>query len=319
MRFFLFFLFFTLCCTTTFSQKKVNTYKYVLVPESYEFTKGKDAYQLNSLTQFLFEKYGFTAFVIGSQLPDDLKDDKCNALSADVTKQPGMFVTKLVISLKDCFGTVIFTSGPGKSREKEFKKAYQEALRNAFKDIEKLNYSYQPVSNKEKAEVVTVPSIPQSSENLSISKKDIENKKPKESANLSLNKTVQATQNSVASDNKEILKKDSEEHAESDTNEAIALKKEVVENKYNSKKLNFILRDFQFQLQPTPSGYIFIQILDSEKKQLGTLVKSSRDTTYLVNAGDYSGVAYFDAFGNLILERVNPATNQLIKDTFARQ
>ena len=48
-----------MCISKGFSQSELNSYKYVIVPDSYGFLKGvEDKYQLNALTQFLFEKNG---------------------------------------------------------------------------------------------------------------------------------------------------------------------------------------------------------------------------------------------------------------------
>ena len=49
--------------TASFAQKSINNYKYVIVPSKFDFVKGKDKYQTSSLTKFLFNKYGFTAFL----------------------------------------------------------------------------------------------------------------------------------------------------------------------------------------------------------------------------------------------------------------
>ena len=134
------------------AQKSVNDYKYVIVPTRYNFLKQDDSYQLNSLTQFLFKKYGFHAILQGQELPADLITNGCKGLQADVTKNSGLFVTKLVVTLKDCNGREVFTSTEGTSKEKDFKTAYHAALRDAFKSIEQLNYSY-----NSKAEAVAQP------------------------------------------------------------------------------------------------------------------------------------------------------------------
>ncbi|MEW7292303.1 hypothetical protein [Aquimarina sp. 2304DJ70-9] len=125
-----------------YAQKSVNDYKYVVVPAGYSFFNDKDAYQLNSLTKFLFNKYGFNAFKVGDDFPEDLKNNGCKKLLADIKKGNGLFVTKLIIELTDCNGVVVYSSSEGTSREKEYRKAYQEALRGAFKDVEKLGYKY---------------------------------------------------------------------------------------------------------------------------------------------------------------------------------
>ncbi|ULC60219.1 hypothetical protein MBM09_04330 [Flaviramulus sp. BrNp1-15] len=130
--------------SSVFSQSSLNNYKYIIVPNKFDFLKEKDQYQLNSLTQFLFNKYGFEAVMEGSNYPEDLSRNRCLALESDVLKDSGMFKTKLKVELKDCNGKLVFTSDVGESRDKEFKTAYNLALRDAFKSFEVVNYKYEP-------------------------------------------------------------------------------------------------------------------------------------------------------------------------------
>ncbi|WOD44462.1 hypothetical protein [Hwangdonia lutea] len=132
---------------SAFSQTNLNDYKYVIVPKKYSFLKQENQYLLNSLTKFLFEKYGFNTLLEGENYPDDFKQNRCMGLNSDVLKESGMFKTKLTVALKDCNGVVVYTSQLGESRLKDYGKAYNEALRNAFKSFEAVNYSYKP-SNK---------------------------------------------------------------------------------------------------------------------------------------------------------------------------
>ncbi|GAA4961971.1 hypothetical protein GCM10023315_07580 [Algibacter aquimarinus] len=135
-----------------FSQTNLNEYKYVIVSKKYDFLKRADQYQLNSLSKFLFNKYGFEALMEGEPYPADLIKNRCLALKADVLKGSGMFKTKLTIQLTDCNDRLVYTSGMGESREKEFKKAYTAAIRQAFKSFEAMNYTFEP---KESEEVVS--------------------------------------------------------------------------------------------------------------------------------------------------------------------
>ncbi len=138
------------------AQKDLNNYKYIIVPNAYDFLSSEDQYQLNSITKFLFNKYGYTAFFIDDKLPEDLKTNRCLALTSAVSKEKGgMFKTKLVIDLKDCDESVIMTSQIGESRLKEYKKAYNEALRQAFETFKNFNYKYTSIEpNKQlKSEV----------------------------------------------------------------------------------------------------------------------------------------------------------------------
>ncbi|WP_282081293.1 hypothetical protein [Aquimarina algiphila] len=246
------------------AQKNINDYKYIIVPESYGFLKGNDTYQLNSLTKFLFNKYGFKAFLQSDNLPDELRRNGCSSLRADVKKRNGVFVTRLTIELTDCSGKVVFSSSEGSTREKDFKKAYQLALRDAFKDVEALNYTYSGY----KEEIVA--------------------------------------QNENAPTKEEVVKK--EEPREEEVIASAPVSKEEITYLFNDTGFVFKKQEYGFEL-----------FQKDEKVAIGKLFKSTNGKTYIVKAGDLSGNGYFDAYGNFILERINPVTNKLITDTFARQ
>ncbi len=136
-----------LVASIVFSQSSINNYKYVIVPKKFDFQKEKDQYQLNGLTQFLFNKYGFEAVIEGSEYPEDLALNRCLALNSNLIKDPGMFNTKIKVELTDCRDKVLFLSKAGASRQKEYKTAYNLAIREAFKSIDALNYKYEPIAN----------------------------------------------------------------------------------------------------------------------------------------------------------------------------
>lgn len=129
-------------CFTSLGQN-LNSYKYVVVPEKFDFLKEANQYQMNELTKFLFEKYDFKAVMTNEERPADFSMQPCNALFADVIQESGFLQTKLKVVLKDCRNLVVFTSEEGKSKEKDFKKAYQESLRDAFKAVAALSYQYE--------------------------------------------------------------------------------------------------------------------------------------------------------------------------------
>lgn len=128
------------------SQESVNAYKYVIIPTSFNFLNEPDQYQVNSLTKFLFEKQGFKTLMSDEEFPEDLNNNRCLGLYADVEKHKAFLNTKLQIHLKDCNNKVVLSSDIGQSREKEYNKVYNLAIRDAFKSFEDLNYSYQPSS-----------------------------------------------------------------------------------------------------------------------------------------------------------------------------
>jgi hypothetical protein len=139
-------LFFIFSFSVLFAQKNINSYKYILVPKQFEFQKSADQYQLNSLAKFLFEKSGFTVLFTDENFPADLAANSCLGLKAKINNDSGMFSTKMNMVLTDCTNQVVFSTIDGKSKEKDYKTAYHEALRMAFVDIENLNYAYD-VSN----------------------------------------------------------------------------------------------------------------------------------------------------------------------------
>lgn len=125
------------------AQNELNNYKYIIIPKSYGFSKSEDQYQLNSLTKFLFNKYGYEAYFT-DEMPEAIKTDRCLALKAEVSnEESGLFKTKLEIILSDCYDAVIMKSKLGESRIKEYKKAYHEALREAFETFQNLDYRYE--------------------------------------------------------------------------------------------------------------------------------------------------------------------------------
>jgi hypothetical protein len=170
-----------LLSTSIFSQANLNNYKYVIVPNKYDFLKEADQYQLNSLTEFLFSKYGFQALMEGSNYPEDVIRNRCLALKSNLVKDSGMFKTKLKVELKNCNDQVVYTSEMGESREKEYQRAYNEALRDAFKSIEALNYKYVPSTNSSIAVSQDVETKSEVSKELQQLREEIQNlKKEKE-------------------------------------------------------------------------------------------------------------------------------------------
>ena len=129
--------------TSVFSgaQSDLNAYKYIIIPEKYSFQRFDDQYQLNSLTEFLFNKEGFTTLVDGKR-PNDLYDDPCLGVTVDLLNNSSMFNTKVVLKLVDCKDVVVYTSEEGGSKLKEYKRGYHEAIRKAFQSFKALDHNY---------------------------------------------------------------------------------------------------------------------------------------------------------------------------------
>ncbi len=120
----------TLCIAFVYmakAQSSINDYKYILIPKIFEFSKNEDQYQLNSLAKFLFNKYGYRAYFLDENLPEELAKNRCLALTTKVSNnKKSLFKTKLQISLIDCNGKVVMNSKIGESRLKQFNKASYE-------------------------------------------------------------------------------------------------------------------------------------------------------------------------------------------------
>ena len=160
---------------STYAQDAINNYKYIIIPTQYDFQKSEDQYQLNSLTKFLFNKYGYEAYLQNDEFPRDLGADNCLALKAILKDVKGGFlVTKIQIDLVDCKNNVVASSVIGATKIKNYKKAYTKATRDAFITYQEFDYKYNGASDKtaetSKPEVVAkkeeVQEIPKTKESV---------------------------------------------------------------------------------------------------------------------------------------------------------
>jgi len=239
---------------SVFSQENINDYKYIIVPVQYEFQKGEDAYQVNSLTKFLFEKEGFEVY-LSSELPESLILNRCLALTARVNNHSKMLSTKMNIDLVDCRSNVVYASTEGKSKEKEYKKAYHESIREAFEDIKALEYKYNGGS---KEEVALIPL------ETDVVKDETEALKTVQESNSSLEKVAPA---------------------------AIAATAVVATNNSKPEIVNVVAEisteDRVLYAQPTADGF---QLVDSTPKVIYILNKTNIADVYLIKGHD--GIVY---------------------------
>jgi len=125
---------------TVGQEKQVSNYKYIIVAERFAFLKQNDQFQTSSLTKFLLEKNGFTVVLESEEFPVELKKDVCKALTAEIIDKSSMFKTTLLIELKNCSKKVVYTSKEGESKQKDYKKSYHEAIRNAHENMSDIKY-----------------------------------------------------------------------------------------------------------------------------------------------------------------------------------
>ncbi len=138
------------CIPKGYSQKSLSDYSYIIVPNQYEFQNEKDKFQLNSLTKFLFNKFGFNSYFI-NEVPFNVR--RCDGLWADVEGSPGFVFTKTKVIIKDCNGEVVYRSIEGSSKQKDLKKAYYDALRKAFSSIEKMQVKQKEITTYEEESI----------------------------------------------------------------------------------------------------------------------------------------------------------------------
>ena len=104
----------------------INDYKYVSVPDRFDFLKTSDQYQLNSLTEFLLKKNGFTVINDLKYYPSDLAKNPCLLLDVNVEKIKSFLKTKLQVQFKNCDNQIIFKSEIGISNEKILKQLFMK-------------------------------------------------------------------------------------------------------------------------------------------------------------------------------------------------
>lgn len=142
--------FLLLSMSLTLLGQNFDKYKYVIVASKFDFLKKTDHYQTSSLTKFLLKKKGFTVYLDNEDLPEEVVNNRCLALSVEVVDESTMLTTKNAIQFKDCYGKVVYKSEVGKSKIKEYQKAYFETIRKAYASMEDLEYNFKPLTEIKK-------------------------------------------------------------------------------------------------------------------------------------------------------------------------
>ena len=129
------------CSNLSLAQKRLSDYSFVVVPDEFEFLSKANQYQLNDMAKYYLTKNGFNTYYF-SELPSV---DNCDGLWADLESITGFTRTKIMVVLKDCKGIEVYRSEPGASKQKEYKKSYQDALRKAFLGFKELDVQQKDV------------------------------------------------------------------------------------------------------------------------------------------------------------------------------
>jgi len=131
-----------LLASVSFGQ--VSHYKYAIVASKFKAQKSAGQYGLNELAKQFMLKNGFQVFLDNEPLPAEVAADNCKTMFVDVKQENNMFWTKLQVVITDCRKQVIFTSALGESKEKDLRLANNQALRMAFRSLDKPELRYQP-------------------------------------------------------------------------------------------------------------------------------------------------------------------------------
>ena len=124
------------------AQTNLDQYKYVSVPNRFDFMKSSDQFQISSLAKFLLTKNKFTVLENLEKYPADLAANQCLLLNLNVAQIKGFLKTKLEVQFLNCKNQMVFKSDIGMSREKDFKTAYHQSLRAAFSSVSEANYKF---------------------------------------------------------------------------------------------------------------------------------------------------------------------------------
>ena len=142
MKKYLSILVFTLISSLSFSQSSLNDYEMALIPARFKFQNEDNQYRINSTIKSFLNQKGFEAYVSTDILPEGFLDYNCNKVFINVLEENTMFSTKIKIEFKDCKDVVLFTTDLGESREKDYAKAYNQALLLTLKSFDKAKYKF---------------------------------------------------------------------------------------------------------------------------------------------------------------------------------
>ena len=135
------------------AQEQLNDYKYIIVPKQFAEFKRENQYQTSTLVKFLFGEKGFDA-VYEDELPQELRNNACLGLRAKLVDGSSLFTTKSALKLENCNGEEVFETKEGRSKKKDYKASYGEALREAFTSFDGVGYAYN--GKAENSEPITV-------------------------------------------------------------------------------------------------------------------------------------------------------------------
>ncbi|ARN78174.1 hypothetical protein BST97_09300 [Nonlabens spongiae] len=112
----------------------MSDYKYIEVPNQYEFQHEPNEYRLNDLAVFELKKKGYEAFKSTSVQPQDKNIGACNTLVMDI-EESGILSRSFILNFKNCDGEIVYSTIKGTGREKDNQKAYFTAMRETIRSM----------------------------------------------------------------------------------------------------------------------------------------------------------------------------------------
>lgn len=301
------------------AQTSLNDYKYIVVPKKFDAFKEENRYQTGSLIKHLFTQKGFTV-VWEDDMPEGLANNRCQGLFVDLNDKSSMFSTKTTIVLNDCNKKQVFATLEGKSREKDYKKSYSEAIKKAMASFDGLGYEYN--GRSETNEPVTV-SFKNDVKKLEEPKK-LSTTSEKQNDEVIVQEATREKQTykdntPVQSDIKKVEKKEPAVVQISTTEEQVFETTEPVESNIKKVKSQKDKAEMSVEKQDAsvlyaqeiPNGY---QLVDSSPKILLKILKTSVPDYYLAEGEGGRGMVYtkngkwyFEHYKgeNLIAEELN--------------
>lgn len=120
---------------SSISAQNINDYKYVAIPENSGDFKNNE-YKLQSLLKSKLSEKNYEVLNPDKSLwPEDVKNNPCNTLQAEILNTSSFFKNKIKVDFKDCNVKVV-ASLEGSSSIKDYLAGYQDALNSAVKTLE---------------------------------------------------------------------------------------------------------------------------------------------------------------------------------------
>ncbi len=236
---------------------QLDNYKYIIVPKQFSAFNKENRHQTSTTVKYLFTQKGFTA-VYDDSLPEDLANNRCLGLLVELDDSSNMFSTKTTLVLKDCQGDEVYRTIEGRSKIKEYRAAYREALGEAFAPIQAMMYSYTP-------------------------KEEPKEEKKDAPITVSFKNDIKSVEEKPAQPTPRVV-----EQVATQEEQSFKSMEPVASNMKKVEKAEAPVKNLLYA-QPTENGY---QLVDSTPKVVLKLIKTSVDNIFLVDDDTRSGMVF---------------------------